>query len=81
MKLREITLGYELPAALTRSAVPRARQDVRLELSGRNLKTWTNYTGLDPEVSNFGNQAAGPLPGRDALSAGAAVLLLDQSSF
>ena len=27
-----------------------------IELSGRNLFTWTNYEGLDPEVSNFGNQ-------------------------
>jgi hypothetical protein len=32
---------------------------VRLELSGRNLKTWTKYTGLDPEVSNFGNVSVG----------------------
>jgi hypothetical protein len=29
---------------------------VRAELSGRNLVTWTRYPGLDPEVSNFGNQ-------------------------
>jgi hypothetical protein len=28
-------------------------------VSGRNLKTWTPYTGLDPEVSNFSNQALG----------------------
>ena len=26
-------------------------------LSGRNLLIFTNYSGLDPEVSNFGNQA------------------------
>jgi hypothetical protein len=25
-------------------------------VSGRNLFTFTDYTGLDPEVSNFGNQ-------------------------
>jgi hypothetical protein len=25
-------------------------------VSGRNLLTFTDYTGLDPEVSNFGNQ-------------------------
>ena len=31
-------------------------RDVRLELAGRNLKTWTDYTGLDPETSNNGNQ-------------------------
>jgi hypothetical protein len=23
------------------------------------LKTWTRYSGLDPEVSNFGNQNLG----------------------
>jgi hypothetical protein len=33
--------------------------DLRVELSGRNLKTWTRYSGYDPEVSNFGNQALG----------------------
>ena len=26
-----------------------------IELSGRNLVTWTKYGGIDPEVSNFGN--------------------------
>jgi hypothetical protein len=25
-------------------------------LSARNLATFTGYTGIDPEVSNFGNQ-------------------------
>ena len=29
----------------------------RVSLSGRNLFVGTNYSGLDPEVSNFGNQA------------------------
>ncbi|MEO8576449.1 MAG: hypothetical protein ABI556_07110, partial [Gemmatimonadales bacterium] len=28
----------------------------QLSVSGRNLLTFTDYTGLDPEVSNFGNQ-------------------------
>jgi TonB-dependent starch-binding outer membrane protein SusC len=59
VKLREVTLGYELPAVLTRNAFGGRAQNVRLELSGRNLKTWTKYTGLDPEVSNFGNQPLG----------------------
>ena len=59
VKLREITLGYELPAALTRNILNGMVQSARLELSGRNLKTWTKYDGLDPEVSNFGNQALG----------------------
>jgi TonB-dependent starch-binding outer membrane protein SusC len=59
VKLREITVGYELPAVVTRGLFGGRANTVRLELSGRNLKTWTKYTGLDPEVSNFGNQALG----------------------
>jgi hypothetical protein len=30
-----------------------------VQLSGRNLLTLTNYTGMDPEVSNFGGQPIG----------------------
>jgi TonB-linked SusC/RagA family outer membrane protein len=56
VKLREITLSYGLPANLASQVFRGQAQDVRLEFSGRNLKTWTKYTGLDPEVSNFGNQ-------------------------
>jgi hypothetical protein len=26
--------------------------DMRLTVAGRNLKTWTNYTGFDPEVNS-----------------------------
>jgi TonB-linked SusC/RagA family outer membrane protein len=59
VKLREITLGYELPERLIRTMLKGRAQSLRLELSGRNLKTWTKYTGMDPEVSNFGNQPLG----------------------
>jgi TonB-linked SusC/RagA family outer membrane protein len=59
VKLREITLGYELPASMTGRLFNGGAQRARVELSGRNLKTWTKYTGLDPEVSNFGNQPLG----------------------
>jgi hypothetical protein len=34
-------------------------QAARVSLSGRNLLTFTSYSGLDPEVSNFGNQPIG----------------------
>jgi outer membrane receptor protein involved in Fe transport len=54
IKLRELALSYALPDALTSHLFSSARA-VRLEVAGRNLYTWTNYTGLDPEVSNFGN--------------------------
>lgn len=59
VKLRELTLGYELPAGLSSRLFNGHANSARLELSGRNLKTWTKYTGLDPEVSNFGNQPLG----------------------
>ena len=59
VKLREITLAYQLPNTLSSKLFNGRAQSARLELSGRNLATWTKYTGLDPEVSNFGNQALG----------------------
>jgi TonB-linked SusC/RagA family outer membrane protein len=59
VKIREITLGYDLPASMASRLFQGHAQNARIELSGRNLKTWTKYTGLDPEVSNFGNQSLG----------------------
>jgi len=56
VKLREISLSYELPPELVHNLFGNAASSVRLEASGRNLYTWTPYKGLDPEVSNFGNQ-------------------------
>ncbi|MFL5482332.1 MAG: SusC/RagA family TonB-linked outer membrane protein [Gemmatimonadaceae bacterium] len=59
VKLRELTLSYDLPQAFSQQIFHGRAQAARFELSGRNLATWTKYTGLDPEVSNFGNQALG----------------------
>jgi TonB-dependent starch-binding outer membrane protein SusC len=59
VKLREISVSYTLPRSLVQSAFASLAQDLRLEISGRNLKTWTSYTGYDPEVSNFSNQNIG----------------------
>ena len=58
VKLRELTVGYTLPRSISARAF-RGSHDIRLEVVGRNPLTWTNYTGLDPEVSNFGNQPLG----------------------
>jgi TonB-linked SusC/RagA family outer membrane protein len=54
LKLRELNIGYELP-----SSVPQhfGMRTARISFSGRNLLRFTPYKGLDPEVSNFGNQA------------------------
>ncbi|HET6230813.1 MAG TPA: SusC/RagA family TonB-linked outer membrane protein [Longimicrobiaceae bacterium] len=55
VKLREVSVSYEVPARWLGSRVSNAQ----ISLSGRNLKTWTGYSGYDPEVSNFGNVTAG----------------------
>ncbi|HEX8695145.1 MAG TPA: SusC/RagA family TonB-linked outer membrane protein [Longimicrobium sp.] len=55
VKLREVSLTWYVPERVRR-ALPWRVDDARISLSGRNLVTWTDYTGLDPEVSNFGNQ-------------------------
>ncbi len=55
VKLREVTLAYDVPAQLLTRFWGGAHT-ARVSLSGRNLLTFTDYTGLDPEVSNFGNQ-------------------------
>ncbi|MBB4638809.1 SusC/RagA family TonB-linked outer membrane protein [Longimicrobium terrae] len=58
VKLREVSVSYALPSALLQR-VGRSVSGARLTLSGRDLITWTDYTGLNPEVSNFGNRAVG----------------------
>lgn len=58
VKLRELTLSYDVPTEFAQRIWSAAR-DVRLTLSGRNLLTFTDYSGLDPEVSNFGSQPIG----------------------
>jgi TonB-linked SusC/RagA family outer membrane protein len=55
VKLRELSLSYDIP----RSVFGRNLSSAQLQLSGRNLVTWAPYSGYDPEVSNFGNVAAG----------------------
>jgi TonB-dependent starch-binding outer membrane protein SusC len=57
LKLREVNLSYNLPNSFTRSLFGSNVRHARLTLSGRNLFRITPYRGLDPEVSNFGNQA------------------------
>lgn len=51
VKLREVALGYSLPDAWVRASGADA---VQIRLSGRNLYTWTEYSGVDPEVNVFG---------------------------
>jgi TonB-linked SusC/RagA family outer membrane protein len=57
VKVREVSVYYDFPETLTKQVGP--LDTLRVTLSGRNLLTFTGYSGLDPEVSNFGNLAIG----------------------
>ncbi|MBD3617352.1 MAG: TonB-dependent receptor [Gracilimonas sp.] len=46
-KIKQITLGYTIPEQLFGAAVKK----LRVSVTGRNLFTFTNYSGLDPEFS------------------------------
>jgi len=48
-KLREISLTYTLDNQTFRNLTGFSSADIRI--AGRNLKTWTKYTGFDPEVN------------------------------
>jgi TonB-linked SusC/RagA family outer membrane protein len=61
VKVRELSLRYtlrgnQMPAALRNTT---RLSEATINLTGRNLKTWTNYLGFDPEVgrATFGGSA------------------------
>jgi hypothetical protein len=55
-KLREVSLAYSLPDAMARRAGARRAS---LSVAGRNLITWTNYPGLEPEAMFLGGSRGG----------------------
>jgi TonB-linked SusC/RagA family outer membrane protein len=48
-KLREISLTYTLDNPFFKNLTGFSSADIRI--AGRNLKTWTKYSGFDPEVN------------------------------
>lgn len=54
VRLQEVTLGWRLPASLAKQM---RADNARLYVSGRNLVTWTRYTGYNPDVSSAGANA------------------------
>jgi TonB-linked SusC/RagA family outer membrane protein len=48
LRLQEVTLGYRLPRLGGRL------NEARVFVSGRNLHTWTKYTGYNPDVNSNG---------------------------
>ena len=53
VKLREIAVSYTLRLESIRNLTGISSIDIRL--SGRNLYTWTEYKGIDPETNLTGN--------------------------
>jgi TonB-linked SusC/RagA family outer membrane protein len=56
VKLRELSVGVWLPENWLASTNVGLRT-ARVSISGRNLFTWSDYSGLDPEVANLGSAA------------------------
>ncbi|MCI6213221.1 TonB-dependent receptor [Bacteroides heparinolyticus] len=47
LRLRNVQIGYTLPSSLVKKVM---LQNVRIHLSGQNLFTISDYSGIDPEV-------------------------------
>ncbi len=52
IKLRELSLGYNLPKSWVNKI---GASNLKLFVQGRNMLTFTDYTGYDPEVSRDGS--------------------------
>ena len=67
LRLKNVTLAYSLPRQLlSRTKI----SSVKFFITATNLKTWTKYSGFDPEVSTFPstNPANNVSPGTDFLT-------------
>lgn len=53
LRLKNVTIGYTLPGNVMR-AIGLPGSTARFYLNGENLFTATDYSGIDPEVGNFG---------------------------
>lgn len=54
LRLKNLSIGYTLPAATLSKATKGYVSRVRVYVSSNNLLTFTKYTGYDPEVSTKG---------------------------
>jgi hypothetical protein len=51
LKLREVSFAYTAPATWARAV---RASSLGFVIAGRNLATWTNYRGIDPELNGNG---------------------------
>ncbi|MGH2568952.1 MAG: SusC/RagA family TonB-linked outer membrane protein, partial [Bacteroidota bacterium] len=59
IKLRELSVTYNVSPETVNALFGSFVSYLRIGVSGRNLLMFTDYTGYDPEVSQFGNVAIG----------------------
>ncbi|WP_350286829.1 TonB-dependent receptor [uncultured Croceitalea sp.] len=55
LRLRNVTVGYTFPNTLVNTSGNGIIKKLRFYVQGQNLLTFTNYTGLDPEIAPFYN--------------------------
>jgi TonB-linked SusC/RagA family outer membrane protein len=55
VRLQDVTVGYHLP---TKIAALIHMADSRVYVSGRNLHTWTKFSGYSPDVNSNGSSAS-----------------------
>jgi len=55
LRLRNVTVGYTFPDNLLNKSGKNPIKKLRFYVQGQNLVTFTNYTGLDPEIAPFYN--------------------------
>ena len=58
MRLKNLTLGYNIPQSIVQKTG--FFTSTKVFVTGRNLLTWTNYTGPDPEVDSNITLGANP---------------------
>ena len=63
LKLRSVSLTYDLSRLITKRQ--NLIQRLALSVTGTNLFTWTNYKGMDPEVSTAGGTGGSGAVGID----------------
>ncbi|NLR82462.1 SusC/RagA family TonB-linked outer membrane protein [Chitinophaga eiseniae] len=51
LRLRNITIGYNAPAAMLSNVTKGTLRSLRIYIAAQNLLTLTRYTGYDPEVA------------------------------
>lgn len=76
VKLKNLSLGYNLPKSILEKI--HAKQ-LRIYVTAQNILTWTDYTGLDPEVNFYDNDNTkqgidyGAYPGSKSYLAGLSI--------